>query len=363
MPPASRPVPPVPPVLARFAAAADDALDDAVAPALARVAALHPSLAPWADELRGMLAAGGKRQRPGRLLLGHAAVGGTDEEAVLPAALALELLHTCALLHDDLLDDADTRRGRPTAHVTFAATHAARGWAGDADRYGAAAAVLVGDLAFVVADELFLAADVPSTRLLPALRVFTRLREEVMAGQALDVQAAAARLTSRELATTIAAAKSGRYSVARPLQIGALLGGATEQDAAVLAAAVEPLGQAFQVRDDLLGVFGDSGTTGKSAAGDLREGKRTLLVAEAMERLDQPGRDRLEELLGDPTLGDDEVEEARRLILASGAVEATRAWVDAAVAEGLAAVERLELTEGARATLHEVGAWLAGREA
>jgi geranylgeranyl diphosphate synthase type I len=286
-----------------------------------------------------------------------------DPTSVLPAALALELLHTCALLHDDLLDDATTRRGRTTAHVSFAATHRAGGYAGDDWRYGAAAAVLVGDLAFVLADELFLRAEVEPARLLAGLRAFTVLREEVMAGQALDVQAAAARLTDRDLALTIAAAKSGRYSVARPLEIGALLGGATAADAAALAHAVEPLGQAFQVRDDLLGVFGDQGMTGKSAAGDLREGKRTLLVAEAMARLDAEQADELEGLLGDPTLDDGGVERARTLLRESGGLDAARAWVDDAVERGLTAVDGLDLAEGPRATLRDVGRWLAGRQA
>ena len=353
----------MPAALARRATAVDAALRPAVAPALDRVRSLHPSLAVWAEELDGMLAAGGKRLRPALLLLGHAAVAPTADEArVFPAALALELLHTCALLHDDLLDDASTRRGRTTAHVGFAATHRTRGWAGDPDRYGAAAAVLVGDLAFVVADELFLRADVAPGVLLRAMRAFTVLREEVMAGQALDVQAAAARLTDRELALTIATAKSGRYSVARPLEIGALLGGADDVTAASIATAVEPLGQAFQVRDDLLGVFGDQGTTGKSAAGDLREGKRTLLVAEAAARLDDADRRELESLLGDPTLDDAGVERARALLQASGGVEATRAWVDDAVARGLAAVAELDIDSTARDTLTALGRWLVGRE-
>jgi geranylgeranyl diphosphate synthase type I len=354
----------VPAELSRRAATVDEALRPAVAPALARVRALHPSLGPWADELDGMLAAGGKRLRPALLLLGFAAVApAEDERSVLPAALALELLHTCALLHDDLLDDAATRRGRTTAHVSFAADHRARGWAGDPDRYGAAAAVLVGDLAFVVADELFLAADVPATRLLAGMRAFTVLREEVMAGQALDVQAAAARLTDRELALTIATAKSGRYSVARPLELGALLGGADPGLAGTIAAAVEPLGRAFQVRDDLLGVFGDQGTTGKSAASDLREGKRTLLVAEAAARLGANDRAELESLLGDPDLDEDGVARARHLLRASGGVDATRTWIDEAVERGLAAVADLDIAPAARATLTAMGRWLVGREA
>jgi geranylgeranyl diphosphate synthase type I len=353
----------VPEALRARAARVDTALLPAVAPALARVDALDPALAPWTAELSGMLAAGGKRLRPALVLLGHAAVGGESDDDVLPAGLAVELLHTCALLHDDLIDGAATRRGRTTAHVSFSARHHSNGLAGDGDRYGAAAAVLVGDLAFVMADEQFLRCTVPAAELLAGLRLFTLLREEVMAGQALDVEAAATRASSRELALAVAAAKSGRYSVARPLELGAVLAGADPALAAALARAVEPLGQAFQVRDDLLGVFGDQGVTGKSAAGDLREGKRTLLVAEAMARLDEPGRASLERLLGDPDLDDEGVERARDLLAASGAVDATQAWIDGAVERGLGAVAQLPLARAAVADLEQVGAWLVGRDA
>lgn len=351
----------VPAGLAARAAHVDAHLLEDVAPAVEQVRALHPRLAPWADELTGMLAAGGKRLRPALLLLGVGIDG--DDATALPAAHAVELLHTCALLHDDLIDGADTRRGRTTAHVSFAARHRAEGMAGDADRYGTAAAVLIGDLAFAVADRLFLSTDVDDTTLRTAFLAFTVLREEVMAGQALDVEAAAARLTSREVALAIASAKSGRYSVARPLEIGALLGGTDPSVASALATAVEPLGQAFQVRDDLLGVFGDDELTGKPAADDLREGKRTLVVVEALDRLDPASRERLERLLGDPELDDAGVAIARDLIRTSGALAAVDAWTDEAIRRGMAAVDDLPLPVGVRDELGEIGRWLVGREA
>jgi len=359
---AGKPDAAVPAALSRRAALVDAALLDAIAPALARVEALDARLEPWTAELVGSIEAGGKRLRPALVLLGHTMLGG-DERDVLPAGLAVELLHLCALLHDDLIDGAATRRGRPTAHVTFAARHGELGHAGDRDRYGAAAAVLVGDLAFVLADEQFLRCSVPAETLLAGLAGFTTLREEVMAGQALDVEAAAARASSRELALAVAAAKSGRYSVARPLQIGALLAGAEPGLAGSLAAAVEPLGQAFQVRDDVLGVFGDQVVTGKSAGDDLREGKRTLLVAEALARLDDAGQDALEALLGDPDLDADGVARARELIRDSGALDATQAWVDDAVARGLEAVAGLPLAPERVRELEAVGRWLVGRTA
>jgi geranylgeranyl diphosphate synthase, type I len=306
-----------------------------------RLAGVHPAVAPVADHLAAFLA-GGKRVRPTLLLLGHAAAGG-DRDRVMGPALALELLHTCALLHDDVIDRAPTRRGRPTVHHAVAEAHRAAGWGGDPLRYGEAVAVLLGDLAFTHADELFLEADVPADDLLAGFRRFTVLREEVMVGQYLDLHAATARLTDRDLALTVATLKSGRYSVARPLEIGALLAGADADLVAGLGRFGDPLGRAFQVRDDLLGVFGEESQTGKSAASDLAEGKRTLLVAEAATRLDEPGRQRLETALGDPDLTLDEAAAVRDLLDRSGARDACERYVEDAVAEALAELDRLAL--------------------
>ena len=285
----------------RHAATVDAALQSFHARVLPRLAALHPALDPLADELRAFVARGGKRLRPVLLLLGHELVGGRADD-VVGAAVAVELLHTCALLHDDVIDAAETRRGHPTSHVAFADRHVEAAGAGDATRYGEAVAILLGDLAFVHADEALLSCAVAPERLLAGLRTFGQLREEVMAGQVLDVHAAASRATDVDLALRVATLKSGRYSVTRPLQLGAVLGGADDEVLDALEQVGEPLGRAFQLRDDVLGVFGDQAATGKSASGDLAEGKRTLLVAEAWARTDAAGRARLADRLGAPDL-------------------------------------------------------------
>lgn len=330
--------------------------------ALPRLVGLHGALEPLADELRAFVLGGGKRIRPSLLLVGHRAAGG-DVEAVLGPALALELLHTCALLHDDIIDAAPTRRGRPTTHRTFAARHAEAGWSGDGRQYGEAVAILLGDLAFVQADELFLEATVPPDRLLAGLRMFCVLREEVMAGQYLDLHAAASRTTSVEVALTVATMKSARYSVARPLQLGAVLAGGSEELVAGLGRVGEPLGRAFQVRDDLLGVFGSEDETGKSAASDLAEGKRTLLVAEAAERLDPAGRDELEDALGDPGLDAAGAQRVRELLVRSGGRDAAEAYVERAVAEALDELERLPVVGETVETLQALARLLTDRRA
>ncbi len=338
----------------------DAALRERLATSLPRLAALHPALGPATDHLDAFLA-GGKRIRPTLLLLGHAAGGGADRDTVMGPALALELLHTCALLHDDVIDRAPTRRGRPTVHHAVAAEHRQAGWAGDPVDYGEAVAILLGDLAFVLADELFLEASVDAPALLAGFRRYTVLREEVMAGQYLDLHAATARLTDRDLALTIATLKSGRYSVARPLEIGALLAGADADLVAGLGRVGDPLGRAFQVRDDLLGVFGEEARTGKSAASDLAEGKRTLLIAEAAARLAPSDRERLEAGLGDPELSADEAGALRDLLETCGARAATEAYVTDAVDEALAALEQLPVDGEVAAELTAVARELGDR--
>ena len=354
-------MPTLPPAAALHATTVDDALRGFHDRVLPRLAGLHPAIEPLAEELRGFVARGGKRLRPVLLLLGHELAGGRTDD-VLGAAVAVELLHTCALLHDDVIDAADTRRGHPTSHVTFATDHVAAAAAGDADRYGEALAILLGDLAFVQADEALLSCDVAPDRLLAGMTTFVRLREEVMAGQVLDVHAAASRATDVELALRVATLKSGRYSVTRPLQLGAVLAGADDHLVACLERVGEPLGRAFQLRDDVLGVFGDQAATGKSATGDLAEGKRTLLVAEAWARTDDAGRALLADRLGAPDLTVDQATALREVVESSGARAAVEARISTEVADARSALA--ELPAGPpRDTLDQLATWFTTRQA
>jgi geranylgeranyl diphosphate synthase, type I len=349
-----------PTVLTTLRAEIDERLTAELDPLLARLGAIDATLLAVADELRAFVA-GGKRVRPALLLLGYEAAGGRDRADVHGPALSLELLHTCALAHDDVIDRAATRRGRPTIHHAFADRHRAARWDGDADRYGEAVAILLGDLAFVQADELFLQAEVPAEALLAGLARFNVLREEVMAGQYLDLQAATSRTTDRDLALTVATLKSGRYSVARPLEIGALLAGGPAELVTGLGRFGDPLGRAFQVRDDLLGVFGHEDTTGKSVASDLAEGKRTLLVAEAAARLDPDGRRRLEAGLGDPDLDPERAAELRDLLEGCGARAAAEAYVRDAIGEADTVLAELPIPDEVAASLGELARYLGAR--
>lgn len=351
----------VPAILSELRALVDASLRDHLDRSRERLVATHPDLAPLADELAAFVLGGGKRLRPILVLLGHRATGVADDAAVLGPALAVELVHTCALAHDDVIDAGRTRRGRPTVHVAFARRHGDAGWSGPSDRFGEAAAILLGDLAYVAADELFLEARVAADRLLAAFEVFTTLRTEVAAGQYLDLVAATSRSTSDELALTVAGLKSGRYSIARPLEIGATLGAGRGPIADGLVRTGLPLGQAFQIRDDVLGVFGAEDETGKSTASDLAEGKRTLLVAATASRLDRAELERLDELLGRADLTAEDADEIRGLMRDSGGYEATLRTVDALVEEAMRALDEVPIDEDVRWVLRELAAYLVER--
>lgn len=289
---------------------------------------LGADLAPVLDMARAFTS-GGKRLRPAFCCWGYAAAAGSTEipDSVIAAAASLDLLHVAALMHDDVMDASDTRRGMPAAHVQFAQLHAGEHRRGSAAAYGQAGAILLGDLLLVWSAQMLAESGAP--RLAAAAPLAAAVREEVNAGQVLDT--AAQTRSPLETRTDLAAAlarieqvveyKTARYTVIRPLQIGAALGGGSPELLRTLATFGSPLGRAFQYRDDLLGVFGDEAVTGKPAGDDLREGKLTVLVARAMAGLDPTSAQELDALLGRP-LTPAQITQAQTLIVDSGAVDA-----------------------------------------
>jgi geranylgeranyl diphosphate synthase type I len=233
--------------------------------------------------LRDLVLSSGKRLRPAFCYWGYVGAGGDPrDQAPIDAGAALELLHTFALVHDDVMDDSHTRRGMETVHWAFRDRHAAAGWAGEGRRFGEGVAILIGNIAFVYAD-ILLAGAPPA-----AIKVFGELRLEVNIGQYLDLLGTARRDASLELAERICQYKTGKYTIERPLHLGAALADRLDDLAPWYSAYGMPLGEAFQLRDDLLGVFGDSSLTGKPVGEDLREGKPTALYALARRRASGP---------------------------------------------------------------------------
>lgn len=285
---------------------------------------LAPELAVPFAEIERLVMAGGKRLRPALCHLGFVALGGSPSDSrQIDAGAAIEMLHVCALFHDDIMDGAATRRGEPTAHVRFADEHLRNGWSGESRRFGEGASLLVGDLAFALSDVLL--GDVH-----PAVRaVWHELRLEVNVGQYLDVLGAARGERRVEIADLICRFKSGKYTIERPLHIGALIAnpGAPREILAGLSAYGLPLGDAFQMRDDVLGAIGDPDVTGKPVGDDLREGKPTPLLARAVRRADA-GQRAVLETVGRPGLDDAGIARIQQVLHDTGAVTEVEQLID-----------------------------------
>jgi geranylgeranyl diphosphate synthase type I len=244
------------------------------------------------NTLTSFLLDSGKRLRPLFAYAGFAAAGGSVEKPVIRAIAALELLQACALIHDDLMDGSDTRRGKPSIHRHFESIHIENNLAGFAAQYGLSAAVLLGDLALVWSDQMLNSAGLAAEQFSRVLPYYNEMRVELMAGQFLDIHEQTQKHTSVERSMKIARYKSGKYTIERPLHLGAAISPAPSPEMfTALSDYGLPLGEAFQLRDDLLGVFGDPLVTGKPAGDDLREGKRTVLIAMTNERLNQSQRE------------------------------------------------------------------------
>ncbi|GAA4405924.1 polyprenyl synthetase family protein [Fodinibacter luteus] len=331
---------------------------------LAAQAEVLAELGPDVDELLTAVAAllrGGKRLRAAFVYWGHRAAGRPDSDALVRLASAMELFQAAALIHDDVMDDSDTRRGMPAAHRAFAHAHAARGWAGDGARFGLAGAVLAGNLCLTWTDEVYATCGLPEADLARGRPVFDRMRTQLMAGQFLDVVESVRPWHGIgdderiERAGRVIRFKSAKYSVEHPLLIGATTGGLDAAGLAALSRYGLDLGRGFQMRDDLLGVFGDPGETGKPAGDDLREGKRTVLLAHALAGTGARSRDRVEALLGRPDLDTAQVDELRTIIEASGAVTRLEDEISRLAASARAAVEGApSLEPQARAALLEL---------
>ena len=270
--------------------------------------------------LHRFVLAGGKRLRPLFCYWGWRAAGGQDGTPIVVAAAALELFHAFALIHDDIMDGSDRRRGEPSVHRLFADLHARSAWRGDPASYGRNTALLCGDLCAAWADQMFHECGLHPEQVHRGYGVFAVMRTEVIAGQYLDLVSGVGD-GSVASALTVVRMKAARYTVTRPLQIGAALAGAGPEALEALAAFGDPLGDAFQLRDDVLGVFGDPAVTGKSILDDLREGKPTVMMALARGNADRDQARRLKDLFGNPDLDPDGASELRRIIVDTGALD------------------------------------------
>jgi geranylgeranyl diphosphate synthase type I len=347
------------PILDPVAARVDGRIANLLDDDMARWVAVDSELEEPLGSIRQLVMAGGKRLRPAFCYWAFVGCGGDPaDHRVIDAGAALEMLHTSALLHDDVMDGSIRRRGGLATHAHFEQRHEEASWQGESRRFGEGVAILAGDLAFVYADMLL--GDVPAE----ARTIWHQVGLEVNIGQYLDLLGTARRQPSPELARRINRLKSGKYTVERPLHLGAALadpaGLATV--AGPLSAYGVPLGEAFQLRDDLLGAFGDPEVTGKPVGDDLREGKPTLLYALARGRATGLEGKLLADRYGFADLSDDDISEIRGLLESTGVRREVEATIEQLVDESLAAITSLPVTDEAREELAQLARFVGGRD-
>lgn len=331
-------------------------IDALLSQEIERWSSLDPALAEPLSCLRRFVLAGGKRLRPAFAYWAYVGAGGDElDDVIVDTGAALELLHSFALVHDDVMDDSRRRRGEDAIHVQFEAQHARNGWGGEARRFGEGVAILIGDMAFVYADHLM--NRVPKE----AFDVFTELRVELNVGQYLDLAATVRSDASLPMAQKIAQYKSGKYTVERPMHLGAALAGRFDELSGPFSRYGIPVGEAFQLRDDILGAFGDATALGKPVGGDIREGKATAILAIATERAEGSAASLLKRY-GATDLTDDEVRDLQQVLIDVGARRDVDATIDALVETGLSALEGTDIEEEAKQRLTQLAYFVAGRD-
>jgi geranylgeranyl diphosphate synthase type I len=332
-------------------------IDQLLATESARWQRIDPGLVAPLESLRRFVAAGGKRLRPAFCHWGYVAAGGKcPNDRVVDAGAAIELVHAFALIHDDIMDGSARRRGQLCVHLDYADRHRRNGWRGDDRRFGDGAAILIGDLAYVYADHFL--REAPAA----AAAVFAELRLEVNIGQLLDLQGTATGNPTVEQARRICQYKSGRYTIERPLHLGAALAGALDELAKPLSAYGMPLGEAFQLRDDLLGAFGDSARLGKDVGEDLREGKPTVLYVLARQRAAGAAATVLEQRFGRRDLTDAEVAIIQDIYATTGAQAAVEEMVHERLDEALSALSDPAIGDEGREELRALALFVTGRQ-
>src|SRR5215469_9897350 len=374
------------------------------------LSAIGDDLLPCLDAMEGLLA-GGKRLRPAFCYWGWRAAGGSDCPEIFTAASALELLQASALVHDDVMDASDTRRGQPAVHRQFASRFVAGrtgqpgrlrppggpgsgGWTGatgrakSAEQFGMGAAILIGDMLLAWTDELYHGSGFVPEVLAAGQDALNAMRTEVAAGQYLDVLSQVSHGTSVRSPLRVGPYKTAKYTIGRPLQLGVALaigaqvasplrrsaqagsGIPRDAQAARTATAIEavcteygiPLGIAFQLRDDIMGVFGDPARTGKPVSGDISEGKRTVLMAIARERATKSQARVLDRHVGDRNLTQAAAARVEAVLVATGAVAECEALIGASVKEAVAALDGAPIAADAKAALAALAVTATDRE-
>ena len=311
-------------------------------------------LAPVATAMERFLLDSGKRLRPLFAYLGFLGTGSKPTIEILRSCASLELVHVCALMHDDVMDASDTRRGAPSIHRAFEAMHKDAKLIGSSEQFGISSAILLGDLALVWSAKMLHQSGIDGATLIRALPMYDEMRVELMAGQYLDVYEQALASESVERSLKVARYKSGKYTIERPLHFGAALGSGNQNLFKAYSNYGLPLGEAFQLRDDILGIFGDPQETGKPAGDDLREGKRTVLLAKVMELADAGQKAEISSTLGNQNLEIAQVDKVREIFIATGALSQVEELISTLTSSAQSALEHGEINPMAKSALTQL---------
>ena len=305
---------------------------------------------------------GGKRIRAALVVLGYQAGGGDKAEDVFPAAVAIELLHNFLLIHDDIIDLSDIRRARPTMHKMFEA------WSdyvfGDnieRQHLCQSMAILVGDLSCVMATEALTLVNLPAERVVRAFQKLYRIGRDTVIGQGLDVALPLEEEVSEEAVMQIYLLKTAKYTIEGPLHVGLTLAGADEGLLKEISGYAIPVGIAFQIQDDILGVFGTEEELGKSVTSDIKEGKQTLLTVAARKLGSVAYRERLKFLLGNPQISPADIEEVREIMRLSGALAYARSRAQSLVEKGKIELKQLSIAPDIEQILRELAEYIVER--
>jgi len=321
-------------------------------------------LIPVAKAMQNFLLDSGKRLRPVFAYVGFLGSSNPISTPILKACASLELIHVCALMHDDVMDGSDTRRGAPAVHRAFEAMHKEIGLKGSAEQFGISAAILLGDLALVWSAKALHNAGLSDEELIRALAMYDEMRVELMAGQYLDIYEQALGSQSVERSLKVARYKSGKYTIERPLHFGAALGSADPKPLYEIYSNYGlPLGEAFQLRDDVLGIFGDPSQTGKPAGDDLREGKRTVLLAMTLDLINESEKNLIEGSLGNSGLSSEKVNQIREIIKNSGALAEVEKLIESLTNKALTSIDSPLLSKQAQGFLSELAIMVTKRSA
>mgnify|MGYP001160941649 FL=1 len=333
----------------------DDRLADAIENELQLWEKVDSNLVDPFASLKELVFSGGKRLRPAFFHWAHVGAGGNPNSSkAIDIAAAIEMLHAFALAHDDVMDRSEARRGEPSIWQRFANLHKEHHWHGNSLHFGEAAAILVGDLAHVLADKLM-------SRSSPiVLQLWEELRLEVNIGQYLDVLSGAKGKFDHRSARKILEYKTGRYSVQRPLQLGAAVAGKYDELRKPLTDFGQPVGVVFQLRDDILGVFGNAEKTGKPTGDDLREGKPTPLIAEAFAHASEQQRSILSKI-GSNDLSEKEINDIQEVVEETGAKSVIEQEIEELTDSALEILSTIRLEKNASEALSELAHFVAYR--